>query len=198
MPGRGASGRAVTRAQRVRGMTRIPARWPGGSRTVSRSTPRGGSRANPNPVLAVVSRPACSAAHPSRDREQHGRHRVLAARLPILLGDLSAVRHNFEAVSKGSALSELSRRASRDRPLDVLLEQARQEDAAHRVAHQRPISADTLRVRMRIGMDSSKPSTRRECFGTIRGSNSPLRSRGTSIRTDPTSACTVFCDRPLR
>ncbi|WP_312024844.1 hypothetical protein [Amycolatopsis balhimycina] len=57
----------------------------------------------------------------------------------------------FEAVSKGSALSELSRRAFLDRPLEVLLEQARQEDAAHRVAHQRPISADTLRVRMRIG-----------------------------------------------
>ena len=56
-----------------------------------------------------------------------------------------------EAMSKELVLSELSRPASRDRPLDVLLEQARQEDAAHRVAHQRPISADTLRVRLGIG-----------------------------------------------
>jgi hypothetical protein len=33
----------------------------------------------------------------------------------------------------------------------VLLEQARQEDVAHRAAHQKPISADTLRIRMGIG-----------------------------------------------
>jgi hypothetical protein len=32
-----------------------------------------------------------------------------------------------------------------------LLERARQEDAAHRAVHQRPISADTLRRRLRIG-----------------------------------------------
>lgn len=56
-----------------------------------------------------------------------------------------------EAESKGSAPSELSRRVSRDRRLEVLLDQARQEDAAHRVAHQRPMSADTLRVRLGIG-----------------------------------------------
>ncbi|AXB45229.1 hypothetical protein [Amycolatopsis albispora] len=34
---------------------------------------------------------------------------------------------------------------------EALLVQARQEDAAHRTAHQRPISADTLRVRLGIG-----------------------------------------------
>ena len=32
----------------------------------------------------------------------------------------------------------------------MLLEQARQEDVAHHAAHQRPISADTLRIRMGI------------------------------------------------
>jgi hypothetical protein len=32
-----------------------------------------------------------------------------------------------------------------------LLERARQEDAAHRALHQRPISADTLRRRLGIG-----------------------------------------------
>lgn len=37
------------------------------------------------------------------------------------------------------------------RGFDELLEQARREDAAHRVASQKPISADTLRVRLGIG-----------------------------------------------
>jgi hypothetical protein len=37
------------------------------------------------------------------------------------------------------------------RSLDALLDRARQEDAAHRATCQRPISADTLRVRLRIG-----------------------------------------------
>ncbi|GAB3377775.1 MULTISPECIES: MATE family efflux transporter [Nocardia] len=34
---------------------------------------------------------------------------------------------------------------------EALLAQARREDAAHRAAHQKPISADTLRVRLGIG-----------------------------------------------
>jgi hypothetical protein len=34
---------------------------------------------------------------------------------------------------------------------EVLFAQARREDAAHRVAHQKPISADTLRVRLGVG-----------------------------------------------
>lgn len=34
---------------------------------------------------------------------------------------------------------------------EALLDQARREDAAHRAAHQKPISADTLRVRLGIG-----------------------------------------------
>jgi hypothetical protein len=40
----------------------------------------------------------------------------------------------------------ISRRTS-----EAHLVQARQEDAAHRAAHQRPISADTLRVRLGVG-----------------------------------------------
>ncbi|WP_328647140.1 hypothetical protein OHS58_03770 [Amycolatopsis sp. NBC_00348] len=35
--------------------------------------------------------------------------------------------------------------------LDALLDRARREDAAHRAEHQKPISADTLRVRLRVG-----------------------------------------------
>jgi hypothetical protein len=47
--------------------------------------------------------------------------------------------------------TRLDQRASCGRPLEVLLEQARQEDEAHRAAHQKPISADTLPVRLGIG-----------------------------------------------
>ncbi|MDQ3790319.1 MAG: hypothetical protein M3422_24145 [Actinomycetota bacterium] len=39
----------------------------------------------------------------------------------------------------------------RTRSLDELLEQARREDVAHRRVHQKPISADTLRVALGIG-----------------------------------------------
>jgi hypothetical protein len=41
--------------------------------------------------------------------------------------------------------------SARERTVDVLLAQARREDAAHRVAHQRPISAETLRVQIGVG-----------------------------------------------
>jgi hypothetical protein len=44
----------------------------------------------------------------------------------------------------------------RGRPLEVLLEQARQEDAAHRTADQKPISADSLRVRLGIGATQAR------------------------------------------
>lgn len=43
------------------------------------------------------------------------------------------------------------RKTPRRRTPELLLEQARQEDAAHRAAHQKPISADTLRKRLGIG-----------------------------------------------
>lgn len=43
------------------------------------------------------------------------------------------------------------RKMSQQRPPEPLLEQARQKDAAHRVAHQRPISAETLRMGLGIG-----------------------------------------------
>jgi hypothetical protein len=43
------------------------------------------------------------------------------------------------------------RQAAGRRSPEVLLVQARQEDAAHRAAHQKPISADTLRVRLGVG-----------------------------------------------
>jgi hypothetical protein len=42
-------------------------------------------------------------------------------------------------------------RAVVGRTPEALLVQARREDAAHRAAHQKPISADTLRVRLGVG-----------------------------------------------
>ena len=43
------------------------------------------------------------------------------------------------------------RQAVGKRSPEVLLTQARRRDAAHRAAHQKPISADTLRVRLGVG-----------------------------------------------
>ncbi|SFQ20691.1 hypothetical protein [Amycolatopsis rubida] len=42
-------------------------------------------------------------------------------------------------------------KAAVERTPEALLAQARREDAAHRAAHQKPISADTLRVRLGVG-----------------------------------------------
>jgi hypothetical protein len=47
-------------------------------------------------------------------------------------------------------------------------------------------------------MSSSIWPTRRRRFGTICGSNSPLRSRGTVIVTGPLVVDTVFVELPLR
>lgn len=48
-------------------------------------------------------------------------------------------------------LSRGGRKSPQQRMSEDLLEQARQEDVAHRVAQQKPISADTLRIRLGIG-----------------------------------------------
>jgi hypothetical protein len=50
------------------------------------------------------------------------------------------------------------RDASQRRTLELLLVQARREYAAHRAVHQKPISADTLRIRLGIG------ATRARCL----------------------------------
>jgi hypothetical protein len=51
---------------------------------------------------------------------------------------------------------EPGRQAPPKRAPEVLLDQARREDAAHRVAHQKPISADTLRIRLGIGATQAR------------------------------------------
>jgi hypothetical protein len=50
----------------------------------------------------------------------------------------------------------LARLVEQPRLPENLLARARREDAAHRVAHQRPISADTLRRRMGVGAKRSR------------------------------------------
>lgn len=51
----------------------------------------------------------------------------------------------------GNLVPRDRRKMSQQRPPESLLEQARRKDAAHRVAHQRPISAETLRMGLGIG-----------------------------------------------
>ncbi|EGC93682.1 hypothetical protein ECD227_4108 (plasmid) [Escherichia fergusonii ECD227] len=45
---------------------------------------------------------------------------------------------------------------------------------------------------------SSNPAKRRSCLGISCGSNVPVRSRGTSMRSGPSSVSTVLPLRPLR
>jgi hypothetical protein len=45
---------------------------------------------------------------------------------------------------------------------------------------------------------SSKPVKRRSCLGIRTGSKLPSRSRGTSMRTAPSSVSTVLALAPLR
>jgi hypothetical protein len=62
------------------------------------------------------------------------------------LGAVSREIDQDEADGKDGA-----RLTRQKRSPEKLLELARGEDAAHRAAHQKPISADTLRVRLGIG-----------------------------------------------
>nr|WP_330359566.1 hypothetical protein [Actinosynnema sp. ALI-1.44] len=63
-------------------------------------------------------------------------------------GDGEPVQSQIAATNR---VSQRYRKTLQRRTPRLLLEQARQEDAAHRAAHQKPISADTLRVRLGIG-----------------------------------------------
>ncbi|SDM87367.1 hypothetical protein SAMN04488074_12864 [Lentzea albidocapillata subsp. violacea] len=66
-----------------------------------------------------------------------------------------------EAEERGSQLNEVERvepgpeqpraRATHGYPIEAYLDRARVEDADHRALHQKPISADNLRARLRIG-----------------------------------------------
>ncbi|MEU9685391.1 hypothetical protein AB0H31_01240 [Amycolatopsis japonica] len=51
---------------------------------------------------------------------------------------------------------EPGRQVPHKRAPEELFDQARREDAAHRVAHQKPISADTLRIRLGIGATQAR------------------------------------------
>jgi len=62
----------------------------------------------------------------------------------------------FQASSGSLALPTVSRPSERTTGRGDLLQQARQEDAHHRAIHQRPISAEALRKRLRIGSHQSR------------------------------------------
>lgn len=99
---------------------------------------------------------------------------------PALMPDgVDAAPHNLqhEVQVNGSSAPQSTacgRTASRSRGrrLEDLLARARQEDVAHRAAHQKPISAETLRTRLGIG---SGPA--RQLVKIVRAE---LQARGTS------------------
>jgi len=70
-----------------------------------------------------------------------------------LLKDSSAPR---QVEQRELGTREPDRQAAHKRAPEVLLDQTRREDAAHRVAHQKPISADTLRIRLGIGATQAR------------------------------------------
>lgn len=73
---------------------------------------------------------------------------VVAARQPNVHEHVEAAHATANHGEVSGAGSSPSRQR---RSLDELLQQARREDAAHRADHQKPISADTLRVRLKVG-----------------------------------------------
>ncbi|GAB1512602.1 hypothetical protein [Actinophytocola sp. KF-1] len=77
-------------------------------------------------------------------------HGVLAAG-PVNVRELAVLDAGETAVEQGEVDQVEFDRPRQSRSLDELLEQARREDTAHRKAHQKPISADTLRVALGIG-----------------------------------------------
>lgn len=75
--------------------------------------------------------------------------------------DIGVVQEVEQAEERGEddPLEDLSARSqagSRGRSLEQLLDEARQEDAAHRAELQKPISADVLRVRLAIGSATAR------------------------------------------
>jgi len=85
-----------------------------------------------------TTRGGVAAAEQSTAREHIG---VKAGSVTVGQGELSRVK-----------VSQVESCPSRQgRSLETLLEHARREDATHRAAHQKPISADMLRVRLNVG-----------------------------------------------
>jgi len=69
--------------------------------------------------------------------------------------DVSSEQPRFEEGGRTEGNRNTRRTRSTELP-QWLIERARQEDAAHRAVHQKPISADTLRARLNIGANRSR------------------------------------------
>lgn len=76
---------------------------------------------------------------------------------PAFLRAIAAVRDTAEpGPEPPDEFDSLNQAALRHRPDEQLLELARAADAAHWSAHQRPISVDRLRQKLRVGSDRAR------------------------------------------
>lgn len=92
----------------------------------------------------------CSSSTATRGAVAEEQPKVLAQEKPEASQAGSESRWD-EAADRDRACLTRQRRS-----LKKFLESAREADAAHRAAHQKPISADTLRVQLRVGATQSR------------------------------------------
>jgi hypothetical protein len=92
---------------------------------------------------------------------------------PAFLRAIASVRDIEAPRPEPSDFDTLSQAVLRHRPDDELLEQARVADSDHWARHQRPISVDRLRMKLRVGSDRA-----RMLVATLR-QESAERERGT-------------------
>jgi hypothetical protein len=87
----------------------------------------------------------------------HDPARVEQPCVPLPVPEKPEVSSKHRTVDRDEgSVRQSSRSTPRKRSLEELLQQARREDAAHRAAHQKPISADTLRARLGIGATQAR------------------------------------------
>ncbi len=107
----------------------------------------GWAEVGPGFLQAIGASSSVAAGHDPVRVEQPG---VPAPEKPEVSSERRAVDRDEVSVRQSS------RSTPRKRSLEELLQQARREDAAHRAAHQKPISADTLRARLGIGATQAR------------------------------------------
>lgn len=105
-------------------------------------------------AIATVGPPATTAVHAAHTRGRHGasEHQTGAVN-ENEAATVAAASPTPEAVLLDEDNGEVPASPAVD---DDLVERARREDARHWAEHQRPISADTLRRRLRIGAARSR------------------------------------------
>ena len=109
-------------------------------------------------ALSSVETGACNVSRMAASSESEGRGEP----------SLAVVRPDSQTTAARPSPGELDGR---------LLERARDEDAEHWRRHQRPISAETLRKRLRVGA-----ATSRALVATVRAGKTPTTTRRSSAR----------------